>query len=37
MKLSYVPPTLETLTLSATQDIHIGGGLDIDLTLGLGS
>jgi hypothetical protein len=33
MKLTYVPPTLETLSLTATQDIDI----EIDITLGLGS
>ncbi|AJR18685.1 hypothetical protein KR76_00142 [Pimelobacter simplex] len=33
MKLTYVAPTLESLSLSATQDIDI----DIDITLGLGS
>jgi len=37
MKLTYVPPTLETLSLSATQDINIGGDIEIDITLGLGS
>ncbi|TQK72859.1 hypothetical protein FBY23_4677 [Nocardioides sp. SLBN-35] len=33
MKLAYVAPVLETLSVTATQGIDI----DIDITLGLGS
>lgn len=37
MRLTYVAPVLETLSLTATQDINIGADIEIDITLGLGS